>query len=297
MTHIRIFILVVIYILSGVVGKTVSMSPGSIVLGRLLVAVLIVSPWIWRGRWWRVLERRSLIICLIQAASGYILGGWAFNQALKTSSLGEVAFIGGLPMMALIDLAIRKGRGVSAEILPLGLSIIGAVIFFGINPLNISKGAFWALLCGIFVAISQYGRRFHSAGTPSTVIADGVLSFALLLAVIFFAPTFEMPHGNDRSWIIFGGVLYFLGNRFTSRIMIESTPLMISLVLATEPCWALIADSVWFGDAIAQHHIVGSLVLLLACLKHWPLFVENEMRRMLNRTKRFKAQQESRCGI
>jgi drug/metabolite transporter (DMT)-like permease len=279
-------LLIATYLLSGFVSTQVGLPASSQVPIRVLVAGILALPFLSMRRL-KALSPRSLAICFATAFGGYIIGAWAFSYAIALGGYAVAVFVTSLPWLGFVELALKKGCIARSEVVVLGLSTIGALVFFA-PSLSLERGVdniaaiiTWSLVAALAGAFAQYARRFHRHGVSSFAVADGVLVSAVIQAFAFIgAVDLDLKVGSDVLWLIIGGGCYFISNRLSNIVFASVSPTLAAVWMSTEPTIALVISALFLGACPNACEFVGGGILLGAAVcKSWRGNIEEEIER------------------
>jgi drug/metabolite transporter (DMT)-like permease len=204
--------------------------------------------------------------------SGYLVAAWSFSHAIVLGGYGVAVFITSLPWLGILDLLLNRRTAAAADLPPLLLSLLGAVVFF-IPELTQSGSAVcrwsvvtWSLVAALSGAFAQYARRLHRFDVSSSAIADGVLLSAVLQSSLLLPGIQHVPSIADITWLIIGGGCYFLTNRIANKVFAVVAPTKAAVWMSTEPVIALLISVVFLGDLPNYFQFVGGLLLCMASL-------------------------------
>ncbi len=263
--------LIAAYLLSGFIATQVSLPAIEQVPIRVVIAGLLAAPFFSLRRL-RTLSRRSLLLCFVTAASGYLVAAWSFSHAIILGGYSGAVFITSLPWLGIIDLLLNRRTAARRDLPSLLLSLLGAVVFFfpeltqGGPGMSDCLVITWSLVAALSGAFSQYARRLHRYDVSSSAIADGVLLSAVIQSSLLL-PVIQIQHVpsiSDISWLIIGGGCYLLTNRIANKVFAAVAPTKAAVWMSTEPVIALLISLVFLGDLPNYFQFVGGLLLCLA---------------------------------
>jgi len=263
--------LIAAYLLSGFIATQVSLPAIEQVPIRVVIAGLLAVPLFSLQRL-RTLPQRSLLLCFVTATSGYLVAAWSFSHAIVLGGYGMAVFITSLPWLGIIDLLLNRRTAAKADLPPLLLSLLGAVVFFIPELIQSSPGEgrwgviTWSLVAALAGAFAQYARRLHRYDVSSNAIADGVLLSAVLQSSLLLPGIQHVPSISDIGWLLIGGGCYFLTNRLANKVFAVVAPTKAAVWMSTEPVIALFISLVFLGDLPNYFQFVGGLLLCVASI-------------------------------
>ncbi len=263
--------LIAAYLLSGFIVTQVSIPAIEQVPIRIAIAGLIAAPFLSLQRL-QALSPRSLLLCFVTAASGYLVAAWSFSHAIVLGGYGVAVFITSLPWLGILDFMVSRQRAPRRDLPPLLLSLIGALVFFAPELMqtdfDIGRWAvvLWSLLAALSGAFAQYARRLHRVGVSSATIADGVLVSALLQSSALIPALRHIPSPSDMEWLALGGGCYFFTNRISNKVFAAVSPTKAAVWMSTEPVIALLLGLIFLGALPNLFQFVGGGLLCIASL-------------------------------
>lgn len=267
-----LILLIATYVLSGFVSTQIGLPASSQVSIRVLVAGMLALPFIsWRRL--KGLSMRSLTICFCTAFGGYILGAWAFSHAIALGGYSIAVFVTALPWLGFVEVALRKRSISRGEVVVLGLSTVGGVVFFA-PTLSFERTAgdmgeivTWSLVAALTGAFAQYARRFHSHEVSSLAIADGVIVSAVIQTFVFIGTIdLDLKASTDTIWLLIGGGCYLLSNRLSNVVFAAVSPTLAAVWMSTEPTIALVVSALFLGVHPNLWEFVGGGLLVGAAM-------------------------------
>jgi hypothetical protein len=267
-----LILLIATYLLSGFVSTQIGLPASSQVSIRVLVAGMLALPFLsWRRL--KGLSMRSFTICFFTAFGGYILGAWAFSHAIALGGYSIAVFVTALPWLGFVEVALRKGSFARGEMVVLGLSTVGGIVFFA-PTLSFERSAgdigeivTWSLIAALTGSFAQYARRFHSHGVSSLAIADGVIVSAVLQTVVLIgAIDLDLKASTDAIWLLIGGGCYLLSNRLSNVVFAAVSPTLAAVWMSTEPIIALVMSALFLGVHPNLWEFVGGGLLVGAAV-------------------------------
>lgn len=264
---------VVLFGLSGVLGKLTPLPATTIVLGRVVFAGIALAGIAGARHLALAPGRRRDLPALM--ASGVILAfHWTtFFQSIHVSNVAVALlsystfplFTTALEPVLLRERPRRVDVAAALLILP-GIFLI--VPSFSLDN-SITRGVVWGLLAGLSFAVLSIWNRHLGRAYPSMVISlyqDGVAALVLLPTLIFIRPS----HGVSLRDLIILAVLGLLCTAVAHTLFIEGMRTVsaqtASVVAALEPVWGILFALVLLGEVPAARTLWGGVLVVGATL-------------------------------
>lgn len=218
---------------------------------------------------WGLLALRALIY--------YLFGVVLYTQALLLTKIGNVAFIGAIPMTAILGFVILREKFTLKKASLVFLSFLG-VLFISIkdssNIFSIGIGELVALLSIFFVSLGFISRKWHSKAFNDREVATFMLFFAFLF--IFIASIFKgegLPLGNWHIGVLLALLLGGLLNSGVSFLMNYGfkrvDAVLAGNIVALDPVFATFFAFLVFREIpIIREFLGGILIISSAILMH-----------------------------
>lgn len=218
---------------------------------------------------WGLLALRAFIY--------YLLGVVLYTQALLLTKIGNVAFIGAIPMTAILGFIILKEKFTlkkSSLVLLSFLGVLSISIKDFSNIFILGTGELVALLSIFFVSLGFISRKWQSKAFNDREVATFMLFFAFLF--IFIASILKGEGLPLNNWhlgvllvLLLGGLLNsgvsFLMNYGFKRV----DAVLAGNIIALDPVFATFFAFLVFRELpIPRELLGGALIITSAVLMH-----------------------------
>ena len=198
-----------------------------------------------------------------------------FNKAVLLTKISTVAFIGSIPMTAILGFLILKERITAKKILYIVLSFVGVFIISINNFSDIfswGRGEMLALLSSFFVSLSIILRKYQTKLLNNLEITQIMLFVAFLL---LFATSLLSKEGlatNNWNWTIFlvvviAGFLNVMMVFFTNFGFEHVKTSIASNILTLEMFFAVLIGFLFFREIPSLKEIFGGVLILFSVVQ------------------------------
>jgi drug/metabolite transporter (DMT)-like permease len=272
--HALLHLTVLVWGLTAILGKAISMPALSLVFYRLIIVVIIASV---RFRWQRHPWPSAVDIARFIAVGGLIAVHWAcFYSCIKVAGVAvAVLCLSTIPFMtALITAAMQKRRPHATELVVGVLATVGVYLLLRFERDATAEGVVLGMLSAAFSAgFGSWNGSLSKQHAPA-VITFFELAGALLWFPLFFlwAPhTWVWPSSigpQDVGLLLVLAVLCtVLPWDWSLRVSRVLGAFAVALAVTLEPVYAiLIAMLVFPGDEHITSSLVAGTVLIVALL-------------------------------
>jgi drug/metabolite transporter (DMT)-like permease len=264
---------VLLFGLSGVLGKLTNLPAPLIVLARVAIAGPALLFWLrWSGARVPIRSRRDGAIL---AAQGMLLAlHWtAFFQSIIVSSvaIGLLSFSAFPLFVAALEpiaLGVRPSREQLVAALFVGIGVYLLVPTFSwTNPS--ARGVAWGLLAAVTFAVLSVTNRWLGTRYPSVMISawQDLVAACVLLPVLLFVHPARLATPRELALLLLLGLgctaiahtLFIEGMRTVSAQL-------ASLVASLEPVWGILFARLLLGEIPSPRTLLGGAVILGAVL-------------------------------
>lgn len=210
----------------------------------------------------------------LRAFSYYLLGVVLYTQALLLTKIANVAFIGAIPMTAILGFIILRERLTLEKISLISLSFLGVLAISAQNFSNIlafGKGEIIALLSTFFVSLGFISRKWQSKKLNDREIATFMLFFAFIF--IFLASILKGEGLPLYNWhlgvvliLLLAGLLNvgvsFLMNYGFSRVK----AVLASNIIALDPVFATFFAFLVFQEVPISRELWGGVLIISSAI-------------------------------
>jgi len=210
----------------------------------------------------------------LRAFSYYLLGVVLYTQALLLTKIANVAFIGAIPMTAILGFIILKERLTFEKISLVFLSFLGVLAISAQDFSNIfvfGKGEIVALLSIFFVSLGFISRKWQSKTLNDREIATFMLFFAFVF--IFLASILKgegLPLYNWHLGIVLALLLAGLLNVGVSFLMnygfSRINAVLGSNIIALDPVFATFFAFLVFRELPIPKELFGGALIISSAI-------------------------------
>lgn len=263
----EVHVAVLLFGLSGLFGKWLTLHPMIIVFGRVAFAApfLFILLWI-RKETIRLSKPRDYLVFILLGAI-LALHWTAFFLAiqLSTVAIGLLTFSTFPVFVTFIEPLLLKSTFRLRDVLIAAVTLFGvALVIPSFNIENqMTIGALWGILSGLTFALLSVLNKKYVAHYSSRVISFYQFSFAGLLLLPMILPL--QPYINGRSLallallgIVFTGISHTLFINGLKRVRAQTASIIASL----EPVYGILATVVLLGEYPGLREILGGAVIL-----------------------------------
>lgn len=273
--YLELHFIILLWGVTGVIGKLIGISAIPLVWGRMLVAVLVTFVYL-------KLKKRSFVVTKILLLKllfvGVLIGlHWlAFYHAIKVSNVATtlVMLSSGAFFTAIFEPVFYK-KAVAYHELFFGIFIMLTLYYV----FQVSELHFWGMFYGLIAAILSAAFAVFN-GLLVREIDAGMLTFYemlfgfLLVTVFMFYTSFSfdlvlnLPN-SDYFWIVvLGSVLTVYPMIASSDLMKYLSPYTIMLSINLEPVYGIFLAYIIFKDSEVMNlpFYLGALVILFLIL-------------------------------
>lgn len=209
-------------------------------------------------------------LLIFRAFSYYLLGLILYTQAFLLTKISNVAFIGAIPMTAILGFLILKERFTIKKALLVVVSFFGVVLVSVKDFSNIfvfGKGELFALASTFFFSLGLILRKWHSKILNDREIATFILFFATLFVFVVSLIKNEGPPLG--AWplgailvLLAGGLLSasvsFLMNYGLSRI----DAVLANNIVALYPVFATLLALIFYKEIPMFRELIGGILII-----------------------------------
>ena len=215
------------------------------------------------------------LLIFFRSLGYYLLGAALFNKAVLLTKISTVAFIGSIPMTAILGFILLKEEVTLKKVIYIMLSFVGVAVisvkgFSGI--FSWGQGEIFALLSCFFASLAVVSRRFQSKLLNNVEITQLQLFFASLLIVVASIVNREGTVLKNWSWptllIVFlagfmNTAMIFLTNYGFEHIKTS----IASNVLTLEMFFAVFIGFIFYREIPSWKDLSGAALILFSVIK------------------------------
>ena len=214
------------------------------------------------------------LLLIFRAAAYYLLGAALFNKAVLLTKISTVAFIGSIPMTAILGFLILKEKTTLKKIFFLTLSFIGVVIISINSFSNFSwgQGEILALISVFFVSLSIVFRKYQTKLLNNVEITQIQLFIAFIFIFITSSLMKEgLPINNWNGSVFFivsiAGLANVLMIFFTNYGFEKVSTIVASNLLTLEMFFAVLFGFLFFREIPSVKEFFGGILILFSVVQ------------------------------
>jgi drug/metabolite transporter (DMT)-like permease len=204
----------------------------------------------------------------------YFMGVILYTQALLLTKISNVAFIGAIPMTAILGFVFLKEKFTAKKALLVLLSFLG-VVFISIqdysNLLHFGRGEIVAILSAFFISLAFISRKWQTKVVNDEEVATLMLFFAALF--VFGGSLIRGEGLPTQGWhlgiilaLLLGGLLNvgvsFLMNYGFARL----EAVLASNLIALDPVFAALFAFLVFSEVPVVKEVIGGTVIISSAI-------------------------------
>lgn len=262
---------VLLFGLSGLFGKWLTLHPLIIVFGRVAFAApfLLILLWVKKETIRLSKPGDYLVFIMLGAILALHWTAFFFAIQLSTVAIGLLTFSTFPVFVTFMEPLLLKSTFRLRDVLIAGVTLFGvALVIPSFNIENqMTIGALWGILSGLTFALLSVLNKKYVAHYSSRVISFYQFTFAGLLLLPMILSL--QPYINGRSLallallgVVFTGISHTLFINSLKRVRAQTASIIASL----EPVYGILATVVFFGEIPGLRVILGGAVILSMAL-------------------------------
>jgi len=220
------------------------------------------------------ITRAEWFLLIFRAASYYLLGAALFNKAILLTKISTVAFIGSIPMTAILGFLILKEKITLQKIFFITLSFVG-VITISINSFtnfSLGQGEIFALMSCFFAALSIVFRKYQTKLLNNVEITQMQLfiAFIFILIVSLLAQEgWPINNWNINVFLIIllSGLANVLMIFFTNYGFEHIKTSIAANILTLEMFFAVLIGLMIYREIPSLKEIIGGVLILFSVIQ------------------------------
>ncbi|MFA6017025.1 MAG: DMT family transporter [Patescibacteria group bacterium] len=214
------------------------------------------------------------LLLIFRAAAYYLLGAALFNKAVLLTKISTVAFIGAIPMTAVLGFLILKEKVSLKKIIYISLSFAG-VIAISINNFSsfaFGQGEIFAIISNFFAALSIIFRKYQTKLLNNVEITQIQLFIAFIFILIASLLAREgLPinnwNGSVLLIILLSGLANVLMIFFTNYGFEHVKTSIASNILTLEMFFAVLIGLIIYREVPSLKEILGGALILFSVIQ------------------------------
>jgi drug/metabolite transporter (DMT)-like permease len=259
---------VLLFALSGLFGKWLTLSPSVIVFGRSFFAAITLAIFI------SFVKRQSLKISrtllLAMALTGMVLAShwFAFFQSIQASNvaIGLITFATFPVFVSILEPLFFKERLRKTSLLQAILTLTGVALVLPLQDLdvNVFHGISWGILSALLFAILAILNRKYVKQVSATHVAFYQNLFAgLIFLPIIFMVNFAITMAQLSLLILLGVVFTALAHSLYNLALMRLNATMVSIAVSLEPIYGIVAAFTFLGEPLTLMMVAGASLVIL----------------------------------
>lgn len=217
---------------------------------------------------------KEWLLLIFRACAYYLLGAALFNKAVLITKISTVAFIGSIPMTAILGFLILKEKVTFKKVFFITLSFVGVIIISinNFSDLGFGLGEVLALLSCFFASISIVFRKYQTKLLNNVEITQ----IQLFIAFIFiFVASLLMNEGLPiNNWnvntfliIVLSGLANVLMIFFTNYGFEHVKTSIAANILTLEMFFALLIGLLLYQEIPSLKESLGGILILFSAIQ------------------------------
>jgi len=214
------------------------------------------------------------LLLIFRAAAYYLFGAALFNKAVLLTKISTVAFIGSIPMTAILGFLILKEKVTTKKIFFITLSFIGIMIISisDFSDFSLGQGEILALMSVFFVSLSIVFRKYQTKLLNNVEITQIQLFIAFIFIFITSLLMKEgLPINNWNENVLFivstAGLANVLMIFFTNYGFEYVKTSIAANILTLEMFFALLIGLLIYQEIPSLKEILGGVLILFSVIQ------------------------------
>ncbi|MEK7633756.1 MAG: DMT family transporter [Patescibacteria group bacterium] len=214
------------------------------------------------------------LLLIFRAVSYYLLGAALFNKAVLLTKISTVAFIGSIPMTAILGFLILKEKATLQKIFYITLSFIGVIVISinNFSDFSLGRGEILALMSVFFVSLSIIFRKYQTKLLNNVEITQILLFIAF---IFIFITSLLMKEGlpiNNWNWSVFfivsiAGLANVLMIFFTNYGFEHIKTSIAANILTLEMFFAVLIGLLFYSEIPSLKEALGGILILFSVMQ------------------------------
>ena len=220
------------------------------------------------------ITRAEWLLLILRAAAYYLLGAALFNKAVLLTKISTVAFIGSIPMTAILGFLILKEKATLQKIFYITLSFIGVIVISinNFSDFSLGRGEILALMSVFFVSLSIIFRKYQTKLLNNVEITQILLFIAF---IFIFITSLLMKEGlpiNNWNWSVFfivsiAGLANVLMIFFTNYGFEHIKTSIAANILTLEMFFAVLIGLLFYSEIPSLKEALGGILILFSVMQ------------------------------
>lgn len=222
----------------------------------------------------RKIKKKEWFLLIARSLSYYLFGILLFTQAILITKINNVAFIGAIPMTAVLGWLLMREKLTPKKLGLVSLSFLGVVIISVQDYSSIfvwGRGELLTLISVLFFSFAYVTRKWHSKllnDKEITTMLFLIGSVAVFLVSLMIGES--IPTGNWKfssvGFLMAAGIFNVAAALLVNYGFSKVEAIMASNITALEPIPASLLAMFLFSEMPTQKEIVGGLLIITAAI-------------------------------
>ncbi|MCD8510658.1 MAG: EamA family transporter [Bacillus sp. (in: Bacteria)] len=269
---VHIHIAVLLFGLSGLFGKWLTIPANQIVLGRVFFAAIFLLLVLYFLKQSIKLTNKKdyLPFIIIGGVLALHWGSFFHSIQISTVAVGLVTFATFPIFASILEPIFFKEPFQKQSLLLAFVTLLGVILLIPEWDItnNITKGALWGLVSAVtFAILSMLNRRYVQHHSSIKVgFYQNLFAFFWLLPLFFLAPQLTLSYVDISLLILLGilftGMAHVLFIQGLKRVNVRTA----SIITTLEPVYGIIAAAILLHEIPVLQEWVGMIVILAAAI-------------------------------
>lgn len=255
-------------------GVVTVISPVTVLFYRLLIASLFFLPFFIRGRVWKKLHFRELL--LVSLGSTINLTFFTIGLKYTSASVSQLLYAA-MPILILIySRVIYNERQSAKKILGVILGFAGLVLIGIMSAVEKGETITGSLLGNLLILVAMFGwttylinsKKLSKHFSPTEMGSTSILlSFLFSIVLVIFTDVLQgksllVPVGFLLPLFYIGFAATFLTYILYQYAIRHSSALKVSLASYIQPVVTTMLAMFFLGETLTLHFVIGSVLIL-----------------------------------
>ncbi len=219
------------------------------------------------------ISRREWSILILRSITLYLIGVTLISQAFITTKYSNAAFIGGLPMTAILGFLFLKEKVTAEKIIYLILGFAGVVLIAVKDYSGLfswGQGEIFALIASVSFAVSYIARKWQGDLLNNKEIATIIF---LISSILLFITSVGIGEGTPsvKSFsgfiilVILISAIFNVANLFLTNYGFQKVEAVIAgNLLMLEVVFAMMFSIFLYRETLLAREIIGGLAIVVS---------------------------------
>lgn len=259
---------VLLFALSGLFGKWLTLSPSLIVFGRAFFAAIALAIFI------RIIKRQSLklsrkLLFAMALTGGILALHWlTFFQSIQISNvaIGLITFATFPVFVSILEPLFFKEPVRKNSLLQALLTLVGVALVLPLQELSVSvlEGIYWGVLSALlFAVLALLNRKYvQQVSAKHVAFYQNLFASIVLLPVVLLVDV-EITRTQLSLLIILGVIFTAVAHTLYNLALIRLRAATVSIAVSLEPIYGIVAAYVFLNEPLTLHMVFGVTLVIL----------------------------------